>query len=520
VSREKTSVAFVLTLAGAALVPAVVSLWRHLPPLHEDEILPLVPMFMLRKVQDALGGAFLAGCPRSLGGVPLPLTSYVIEGPLKAIPYAIAYPATRWGYTPERLIAFYRASNVVWTWALFAAVLGACVQLGGRRAAWLCAGLLVSDVALVYLGLTDLGRPLHLMMGIALAAAIAAHVERPRWRGALVIALVVWLGEWDRADFLWFMGAGLAGAVSACVVVPARRWGVVVGPVMVGYVVGLAATAAIVPQYFRLAAEGGGHLIPLTDVVKLRDHLSALLHGIDPLGSFQRSFDVGAHDADTPYVLYRQAYAALIVVASAGLALLGIRTRRPALLVFAACPVALLGAVVVTAESYLVHHVLVMKPFLYVALAVLIAAIPWRAPALAVWLVLVIASAAVQMRAFVDVTRGPTATGIYGVTWNQSDAWAAGARADVPVVVAVDFGAWVPGALASPPTQRWESSGIPDDATLDNLMAGQTRVGLVIRTNGPNAWVLDQQRYPVVAHETFTRHPGDPWAFLALAARR
>src|SRR5262249_21261486 len=108
-TSRRGSGAFVLALAAAALVPAGGCLWRHLAPLPEDEILPLVPMFMVRKVRDALGGGFLAGCPRSIRGVPLPLTSYVIEGPLKAIPYAIAYPLTRWGYTPERLIAFYRA---------------------------------------------------------------------------------------------------------------------------------------------------------------------------------------------------------------------------------------------------------------------------------------------------------------------------------------------------------------------------------------------------------------------------
>src|SRR4051812_915940 len=163
----------IAALAALAVAPAAVLLWPHLPPLHEDEILPLVPLFLLRKVPEALGGAFLAGCPRSLWGVPLPLTSYVIEGPLKAIPYAILYPITRWAYAPGKLIGFYRASNVFWTWGLFATTLAACVQVGGRRAAWLCAGFLVSDVALVYLGLMDLGRPLHLMFGLALAATIA-----------------------------------------------------------------------------------------------------------------------------------------------------------------------------------------------------------------------------------------------------------------------------------------------------------------------------------------------------------
>jgi hypothetical protein len=510
----------VALLAAAAVAPGAALLWPHLPPLHEDEVLPLVPLFLLKKEPQAYGAAFLASCPRSVAGVPLPLTSYVLEGPIKAMLYAVAYPLTRWAYTPEHLIAFYRASNLAWTWALFAGVLLACAWLGGARAALLGLGLLASDVALVYLGVTDLGRPLHLLAGIAFALVLAAHVERPRWRSALGLGAVVLLGEWDRADFLWFMAAGLAGLGAACLIAPPSRWPRILGPVVVGYAVGLAGAAVVAPEYFRLAAAGAGHSIPLGDLARLRSHLTALLYTLDPLGSFQRHFDVGAWMQDGPYVTYRRAYVALVAVASLGLAAVGWRERRGALLVFAAFPAGLLLLVVVTAESYLVHHVLVVKPFLYVALATLVARVVaaprWRMPALAAWLAVVVGSAAVQARALADVARAPTATGIYGVTWNMSDAWSAAARSGAPLVVALDFGAWVPGALASPPAQRWESTGVPDEAALDALLAGQGLVGLVVRMTGPNSWVLDQRRYAVADRMVFDRYPGDPWAFVAL----
>ena len=64
-SRPTRNVAFIAALAALAVAPPVIALWRHLPPLHEDEILPLVPLFLLKKTRDAVGGAFLAGCPRS-----------------------------------------------------------------------------------------------------------------------------------------------------------------------------------------------------------------------------------------------------------------------------------------------------------------------------------------------------------------------------------------------------------------------------------------------------------------------
>jgi hypothetical protein len=518
--RRLTSFPALALLAAVAVVPTATLLWPHLPPLHEDEVLPLVPLFLLKKHAQAYGNAFLASCPVSFRGVPLPLTSYVIEGPIKAILYALAYPATRWAYVPEHLIGFYRASNLPWTWALFAAVLAACARLGGARAVWLVLGLLVPDVALVYLGVTDLGRPIHLLAGMILALVLATHVERPTWRAIGVIALAVFIGEWDRADFLWFMAAGLGGVVASCVVVPPRQWGRVVGPVVVAYVLGLAGAALVAPEYFRLAANGAGTRIPLTDVARLWAHLRALLYALDPLGSFQRHFDVGEWTGGQPYVLYRWSYVALAALASIGLAAVGFRERRGALLLYAAFPAGLLLLVVVTAESYLVHHVLVVKPFLYVALAVTAARgttrAPWRAATLAAWIAIVGAAAFVQMRAFADVCRAPTATGIYGVTWNQSDAWTAAARSGAPLVIALDFGSWVPGALASPADQRWESTGAPDEAALDALMAGQDLVGLVVRVTGPNAWVLDQRRYIVVERAVFASHPGDAWAFVAL----
>jgi hypothetical protein len=48
------------------------------------------------------------------------------------------------------------------------------------------------------------------------------------------------------------------------------------------------------------------------------------------------------------------------------------------------------------------------------------------------------------------------------------------------------------------------------------MTGGRDHVGLVIRVNGPNAWVLDQTRYRVGERVVFSRHPGDPWAFLSL----
>jgi hypothetical protein len=55
-----TTVAALLLLAALALAPAAALLWPHLPPLFEDEILPLVPLVPLLKEPAAYGNAFLS----------------------------------------------------------------------------------------------------------------------------------------------------------------------------------------------------------------------------------------------------------------------------------------------------------------------------------------------------------------------------------------------------------------------------------------------------------------------------
>jgi hypothetical protein len=443
------------------------------------------------------------------------LVSYVVEGPLKAVGYALALPFTRAVYRPENLIGVYRASNLVWTWALFAAVLGTCRRVGGWRAALLCLGLLVPDHSLVYLGLTDLARPLHLIFGLLLLGALCRHLERPGARAVLPIALITLLGEWDRVDFLWFMAAGAAACLAVDVLF--RRW--TTPAVLAGYVVGLGLTYVVVPQYLALAAEVARHGTTLTDLPRAWVHLRDLMVMMDPWGAYRRHLDVTPHLFAPAYVAYRWGYVAACIVVPGALGLLGLSTRRPAYVVVALVPALLLGAVAATAQSYEVHHVTVVKPALYVTAVVLAAHLTrWkRGPALAAWTGLAAAALWVQAQAFVDVTAAAPTRGIYGVTWNMSDAWQAAARSDAGLVVGVDFGVWVPGVLSSPPTQRWESTGIPDQAALDQLMGMAPVVGFVVRADGPNAWILDPPRYHIVAREEFHAHAGDPWAFLTLA---
>src|SRR6185503_13864743 len=102
VSVRATSTCLV---AALALAPAALLLWPHLPPLHEDEILPLVPLIPVFKRPDAYGSAFLANHHIDVLGFPVALVSYAVEGPLKALCYAVVLPLTRAFYSPELLIS-------------------------------------------------------------------------------------------------------------------------------------------------------------------------------------------------------------------------------------------------------------------------------------------------------------------------------------------------------------------------------------------------------------------------------
>src|SRR5439155_1276835 len=96
-------------------------------------------------------------------------------------------------------------------------------------------------------------------------------------------------------------------------------------------------------------------------------------------------------------------------------------------------PALVLDAVVETEQAYEVHHIVNVKPALYVAASVLAAELARarraRAPVLATWAGLALGALWVDARAFTDLATAAPPRGLYwGVTWNMSDAWQAAAR--------------------------------------------------------------------------------------------
>jgi hypothetical protein len=432
----------------------------------------------------------------------------------------------------------YRATNLIPIWLLFAVVMLMAVRFADLKpeaAAW-CMALLLSDVSLVVLGITDLGRFIGLGLGFWLLFLFHSSLERPAWWKFPIIALVVFLGEWDRINFIWFVLAGTAGVVVAAIVRPSRRaWGGVLVAVAAS-VAGLALIDRLIPDYRRAVMAGAGKSWSVLDPSHVRNHFFLLFGELDPFGAYHRYVNVRWPGSAGLYAMYRWTFAILYVGATLTLGALAIAARRDdarrarafAFLatVMAALPVLILG----TGDSWAVHHVLPVKPIAYVALASLAtlgASRPGaRRPVTAAGVLVVAGAAFVGVVGFLERHNAPAIRGVYDVSRNADEAWAAAAATDARTIYALDWGVFYPGIVNSPSDQRWEMRELRDSSrlrTLDAARRGED-FGLLLRMQGPHRWLIDSEAVrsglTVIHEQHFTRQEGEPWALLLVSTAR
>jgi hypothetical protein len=287
---------------------------------------------------------------------------------------------------------------------------------------------------------------------------------------------------------------------------------------------GLAGAAALVPSYFAMAGGGVARMLSLEDLPRFGRHFHDLWRLASPLGAYHRHLDVEAGLAAPLSVGFRRAFLALYVAVVVGLAWGAVVRRRASWLFLAVFPVVLTLLGVTTPFTASVHHIILMKPFVYVGAAVLAAralgAPRARAPVVALWVLLVSGSAFANLRAVAALADAPPLRGTFGVSWNAVEAWQFTARADLPEIVALDWGVFFPGLVGSRPNQRWDMALAGHAAALDRAMGGRTRAGLLFRAAGPHAWLRTQTRYAVLAERVFDAHPGDAWILLVLGPPR
>jgi hypothetical protein len=146
-------------------------------------------------------------------GFPVALVSYRRRGGrLKgALLCASSFRCTRapvphHGAAPDwRLIVPRTFSGPGCSLAVTSAVMPAALGLAGSASS--CLTLLIPDHASSTFGVTDMGAQTRSRCRSSCSSSACAHAERPRWRTAVVVALVVFVGPWTRIDFGWFVGA-------------------------------------------------------------------------------------------------------------------------------------------------------------------------------------------------------------------------------------------------------------------------------------------------------------------------
>jgi hypothetical protein len=515
-----------LLVATLGLAAVAFLLWPGMPPIHQDEYLPLFPITWFIK-EPAARSHGLHPYVRETFGVALPVLSYPYLGAVKAYAYlALGLPTT-----PEA----YRLLQLALLGALVVIVLRACWRLSGRSvlACAVCLALLLADTGIVTLGILDEGNQIpSLLFGALFVLGLAWVADAPRASKVLPLALVVLVGELDRVNFLWFVGAGLAGCVAAAVADPVRRSARVLAVVAVACTLGLAGAVAVVPQYASKIWEGMQQSIPTFDVAALWEHWTVLFAQLDPLSAYHRYVDVQKPAHATAYVVYRWTWTLAYAAVVAGAAIVGLAgaRRRPdrarPLLFLAAFSATLLFVIVKTKESWSAHHVFLVKPFAYVTLGLLAAEAGdrprLRRPAIVLATLFAAGSAWMGARAYRDMRAASPIYGVYDVSRNAQDAWQAAAATPVAVVRALDWGVFYPGVLNSPAAQRWEGPAAETPDELRELFATGAAGGMAVlfRTRGDFRWLLEsgraRERFGVGEARQFDRHPGESWTLALL----
>jgi hypothetical protein len=361
-------------------------------------------------------------------------------------------------------------------------------------------------------------------------------MESPRWWYIVPIATVVFLGEWDRLNFLWFVASGIGACTAASLAGPWRNSLRGMTIAVVGCAAGLAATALLIPDYAKMVLAGAERSIGIFDWLALWKHWQVLTPRLDPYGAYHIFLNTAEPKHAEFYVIYRWVWSLLYVAIVAGGLFLGLARLRKCselarpLLFYSAFLASLFYVIIKTTDSWGSHHVMVLKPFAYLGLGVLAAAFIsnsrmkyWLSAAV---VLLWVGHTSVGILGFREMTSAPSKLGVYDVSWNQADAWQAAVRAPVKAVYALDWGVFYPGVVNSPADQRWEMTTVKELGDLRRLDAARRGLdmGLLFQTNGPRSWILNapnaRTHYGIIDIQHFDRYSGEPWTLAVLSVNR
>lgn len=503
---------------------AMVFVWPRLPAVNQDECMPFFAATYFTKEPQAQS-ALLNNYKAPVFGWRIPLRCYPYAGPVRGFLYqSLSFPFGRPHYP------YHRVMNTLFLGLLLGVLTWSAFRLGGGSAwaAAACLSLLLVDLSLQIQLITDEGQDLlAFLLGGCLWLLCDALLKSPRPRHALLLLLIVFLGVWDKINFLWLVGAALAGCLTAGFSLPKARRLPVAALLLGGMSVGLLAIFALIPDYARAVWLGmqksGGY-----GLHTLLWKSQTLIEYLDPLYAHHRYGRLFRMSDTWYYDAYDASFMLFYGITAIGCLWAGWKKMRsnetelarPLLFAGAFLP-ALFVAVIKTRDSWAAHHILFLKPFAYVAFGLLIATIAakYRPVKIGLCAIPVLWFGAVSVKGTLDLQKAPHSTGFYDVSWNAVDAWRKACDSPAQAVFALDWGAFYSGVMYSRPDQRWEMAKLTQAQDLRTLasQSNSTEIGLLLKPNGPGAWLLLPhalgKEFVSVSEETFDRRPGDPWIY-------
>jgi len=312
----------------------------------------------------------------------LPLMHFSYYGGLKTWLYLALFSLVKPSQVSLRVPMVLAAAAAVW---LFFLLLDRTI---GRRAAWIGALLLATDSTFVILNALDFGpNALHFVFKLgAMVLLIRFHRERSRWALAAAF-LLVGLGLWDKAIFIW---AVFGVSLATLIVFPRevlshlsiRNLSIAAASALLGALPLVAYNVYRPFDTFRSNAHM--NKVPIRQKIAVLEVTAngAALFGFftsvrpPPRPGEARSWFQKASQAVSETARHPTHNLTIPALCIACLGLFARASRKPVLFGLLACAGTWLPMIVTAGTGVASHHVILLWPFHFLAIAAALAAIP------------------------------------------------------------------------------------------------------------------------------------------------
>ena len=498
----------------------------HHLPVNQDEFLPYFPLSILTKHYESQS-SMSGGYSRIMFGYSIPVLSYPYIGAVKAWLYYFSHlPVT---IPAIRLFHGVLCCLLV----ILVAFLAYKLTSNSKMAFLYCLLFLVTDTALLVHAITDEGPILLALIFGSIYLLLMWPNQVVTKRKIAAITAITFFGVWDRINFIWFLVSGCIAAALAIVALNKRQSFFYFTCAVFATILGAVLAFLFVPNYFSCLIKGFRDSIPFSDWRVLWQHFVMLSNTSDPFTAFHRYVDVSQASFSLLYTVYRLSLLIAYLLVGCFTIYLSFFRKKDITVIFpglffAVTAVIILALMIVkTRESWAYHHIALLKPFIYVAISIVLGYSIQTAHSVTRRIV---TSSVIGLIAFYTVVgfiglnavfHAPNIGGYYDVSWNAMDAARYACDHNVGHVYALDWGAFYPGVTMSRPGQRWEMSTALTETALRKLPASAKGLdfSVLFRVNGEHGWLAARtlnEDIRVIDKQTFSNYTGEIWTYLVL----